>query len=174
MFLTITCRVMISVVAFFIGWAAFVLVRPAPAHDAIAPAVKPFGHSQVTAITLRRLGCTNAELECPVYDVTFRKDGTATYVGHANDEFIGTYTAEYPAQDFVYLVQQLERERFFDLPLFYPAGPVEDTWVVEVTTSEGSRVLRTNNWSSTPSELRAVQSLIERETFNVVWDEQEK
>ena len=173
MFWTITCRVMVSVVAFFVGWAAFVLVRPAPAQNAIAP--KPLAHSHVTSITLKRLGCVDAELECPVFDVTFRNDGTATFVARANNEdFKGTYTAEYPLEDFAYLVQQLDRERFFELPLVYPAAPVEDTWVLEVTTTDGARVLTTNNWSSTPAELRALEALIERQSFNVVWDEQEK
>jgi hypothetical protein len=171
MFWTITCRLMASIVAFLIGWTAFVVVRPTPAVSPLA--LEPLGR-QVTAITLKRQGCTNAELECPVYDVTFRSDGTATYVGHANDEFIGTYFARYSCQDFAYLVEQLEREGFFDLPRSYPAGPVEETWVLEVATNDGLRVLTTNNWSSTPSELRALQALLDRQTFNVVWDEVEK
>ena len=167
MFWTITCRVMISIVAFLIGWAAFVIVSPAP--QVSAPALQPVAR-QVTAITLKRKGCADAELECPVYDVTFRNDGTATFVGHVNDEFHGTYTAEYPKQDFAYLVQQLERERFFELPREYPANPVEDTWVLDVSTSDGSRVLTTNNWDSTPAELRALQALLDRQTYNVEWE----
>src|SRR5689334_14306235 len=112
MFRTIACRAMVSLVAFSIGCAAFVLMRPTPAQNAIAPALKPLAHSQVTAITFRRQGCTDVERKCPVYDVTFRNDGTATYIGYANDDFIGTFTAEYPQRNFAFLVEQLEREDF--------------------------------------------------------------
>ena len=169
MFWTITCRTMASIVAFMIGWAAFVVVRPL--QELRAPQPVP---SQITAITLKRQGCTDAALECPVFDATFRSDGTATFTGYANDEFIGTYNAQYPQRDFAYLVEQFQRERFFDLPRVYPAGPVEDTIVLEVSTTDGTRVLTTNNWDSTPAELRALQALVDRQTFNVVWDKAEK
>ncbi len=166
MFWTMTCRVIVSFVAFFVGWAAFVIVRPVQ----VLRAPKPVA-SQISAITFKRQGCSNAELECPVYDVTFRSDGTATYFGYANDEFIGTFTAKYPQRNFAFLVEQLQRERFFDLPKFYPAGPVEETMVLEVSTNEGSRVLTTNNWDSTPSELRALHALVDYQTYVVEWDE---
>jgi hypothetical protein len=158
----ISCRI-------FIGWVAFVIVRPTQELRAV---VKP-GPSQILAITLKRQGCPDAELECPVYDVTFHSDGTATYIGYANDEFIGTYTSQYSQQDFAYLVEQLQRERLFDLPHVYPAAPVEETQVLEVLTSDGSRVLTTSNWESTPAELRALQALVDRQTFEVEWEKVE-
>jgi len=169
MFWTMTCRVIVSVVAFFVGWAAFVIVRPAQELRSPKPAA-----SQISAIRFKRQGCSNAELKCPVYDVTFRSDGTATFIGYANDEFIGTFTAEYPHRNFAFLVEELQRERFFDLPQFYPAGPVEETMVLEVSTDEGSRALTTNNWDTTPAELRALHALIDYQTFVVEWDEVQK
>lgn len=168
-FWSITCRVLVSVVAFLIGWAAFVIVKPTEE----LRAVNNPGASQILAITLKRQGCVDAELECAVYDATFRSDGTATFIGYANDEFIGTYTSQYSPRDFEYLVEQFQRERFFDLPRVYPAAPVEETQVLEVLTTDGGRVLTTSNWDSTPAELRALQALVHRQTFEVEWEKVE-
>jgi hypothetical protein len=166
MFWTMTCRVIAAVVAFLIGWAAFVIVRPAQDLRSLKT-----GERQISAITLKRQGCSNAELKCPVYDVTFRSDGTATYIGYANDDFIGTFTTAYPQRNFAFLAEELQRERFFDLPQFYAGGPVEETMVLEVSTNEGSRVLTTTNWNNTPVELRTLHALVDYQTFIVVWDE---
>ena len=166
MFWTMSCRVLVSIVAFFVGWAAFVIVRPGEDLRALKP-----GASQISAITFKRQGCSDAELRCPVYDVTFRNDGTATYIGYANDDFIGTFTADYPQRNFAFLVEEVQREKFFDLPQVYPVGPVEETMVLEVSTNEGTRVMTTHNWNSTPAELRTLHALVDYQTFVVEWDE---
>ena len=165
MFWTTTCRVMVSIVAFLIGWAAFVIVSPM---QNVSPP-KPVAN-QVSAITFKRRGCADAERKCPVYEMTLRGDGTATYVGYANDDFTGAFTAEYPQRNFAFLVGQLEREKFFDLPRVYRAGPVEETMVLEVSTSEGTRVLTTYNWEGTPSRLRALQELVDYQAYVVEWE----
>jgi hypothetical protein len=167
MFWTITRRVIVSVVAFFVGWTAFVIVRPT---QELRTAKS--GESQVLAITLKRQGC--AERNCPVYEATFRGDGTATYVGYANDDFIGTYTGYFSPREFAFLVDQLRRQNFFEMPGVSPAGPVDETMVLEVLTKEGTRVLTTHNWDSTPAELHALQELIDYQTFVVEWDEVQK
>ncbi|HET9713590.1 MAG TPA: DUF6438 domain-containing protein [Pyrinomonadaceae bacterium] len=165
MLCTITCRVIASILAFLVGCAAFEIARPT--EELRLPEPK----SQIVSISLQRRGCSDAERKCPVFDATFRSDGTCTFVGYANDEFLGKYEAEYGLEDFAYLVEQVERQGFFELPLVMSTGPAEETVAVEVVTSEGAKRVTTQNWASTPSGLRALQAVIEQETYEVDWEE---
>lgn len=142
---TITCRVIASILAFLVGCAVFEIARPT-----------------------EELRCPNPSL---VFDATFRSDGTCTFIGYANDAFIGKYEGEYSLEDFAYMVEQVEKQGFFELPLALATGPVEETVAVEVITSDGAKRLTTQNWASTPSGLRALQAVIEQETYEVDWED---
>ena len=164
---TMTCRVIVSVVTFLIGFTVFQIATPSEELRLPEPS------RQVKAITLKRQGCSDAERKCPVYDTTLRSDGTATYNGYANDEFIGNYEGEYDQKDFAYLVDQVNKQGFFELPLALPASPIRETTTVEVSTTDGRTIVTTYNWASTPSGLRALQAMIEQQTYEVVWNEVE-
>lgn len=163
MLCTITCRVMASILAFVVGCAVFEVVRPT--EELRLPEPK----SQILSISLKRQGCSDAERKCPVFDATFRSDGTGTFIGYANDAFIGKYEAQY--EDFAYLAEQVEKQGIFDLPLGLATGPVEERVTVEVVTTDGVKRLTTQNWASTPSGLRALQAVIEQETYEVDWED---
>ena len=163
MLCTITCRVMASILAFLVGCAVFEIVRPT--EELRLPEPK----SQILSISLQRQGCSDAERKCPVFDATFRSDGTGTFIGYANDTFIGKYEAQY--EDFAYLAEQVEKQGFFELPLGLATGPVEEMVAVEVVTTDGVKRLTTQNWTSTPSGLRALQAVIEQETYEVDWED---
>ena len=165
MLCTITCRVIASILAFLVGCAVFEIVRP------IEELRLPEPKSEILSISLMRQGCSDAERKCPVFDATFRSDGTCTFTGYANDEFIGKYEGEYSSEDFAYLADQIEKQGFFELPLALGTGPVEETVAVEVITSDGAKRLTTQNWSSTPSGLRALQAVIEQQTYEVDWED---
>ncbi len=104
---TITCRVIASVVTFLIGWTVFAIASP-PEELQL-----PERTRQILAITLRRQGCSDPDRRCPVYDATFRSDGTCSYMGYANDDYIGEYKGEYDPQDFTYIVEQINKQGFF-------------------------------------------------------------
>jgi Domain of unknown function (DUF6438) len=166
---TITCRVIASIAAFLCGCGVSLITRPV---QTLPP---PASHTlEISAITLKHQGCTDAELKCPVYDVTFRSDGTATYVGYANDDFIGTHTATYPKEDFANIARYVEQEHFFAMPSAFQTGPVEETIVFQVDTSEGSRAVTTYNWPSTPAGLRTLHALVYHLVYQVEWDEVEQ
>lgn len=168
MLLTITCRVIVSVVTFLVGFAVFQIARPTEDIRLAEPA------SQILAITLKRQGCSDAERKCPVYEATFRSDGTCTYRGYENDEYIGRYEGTYDVNDFAAFVEQINQQGFFELPLAFTAGPVRETTGVEVITTDGVKLVTTYNWSSTPSGLRALQSMIEQQTYEADWEETEE
>ncbi len=165
---TVTCRVIVSVVTFFIGFTAFQIARP------IEELRLPERSREITAITLKRQGCSDAERKCPVYDATFRSDGTCTYIGYANDEFIGKYEGTYDVADFVSLTTQIHKQEFFELPLGFETTSVEETTGVEVVTSEGVKYVMTYSWSSTPAGLRALQAMIEQQTYEADWEQGEE
>lgn len=162
MFSSMGRRAIASIVGFFLGWAVFAIVRPVSELPSVdMPSL------EISSITLKHQGCSDAELKCAVYDVTFSNDGTATYVGYANDEFIGKYTAYFAQQDFKYLTEQLHAQRFFELPQPSAFVPVEEDVVLEVVTNEGVHRLTSHNWHSTPCELRALQALIDEQVYHV-------
>jgi hypothetical protein len=170
---TINRRIIASLVGFFVGCGAFQLARPAVVRvstpGADSSSTKP-PRREILAITLKRLGCSDAELKCPVYDLTFRNDGTATFVGYKNnDEYDGKSTANFDVLDFALLADQFAAQRFFDLPLPDASAPDDEKVVLEVTTNEGVRTVTTNNWASTPSQLRVLQALVDKQSCQVSW-----
>ena len=165
---TITCRVIASLVAFLCGCGVSAIIKPVEKLPAPAPRAVT-----ISAITLKHQGCTDGELKCAVYDVTFRSDGTATYTGYANDDFMGTYTATFPREDFANIAKYVEREDFFAMPSAFQTGAVDETIVFQVDTSEGSRMVTTYNWPSTPAGLRTLQALAYHFIYQVEWEEVE-
>jgi Domain of unknown function (DUF6438) len=161
---TMSCRVIASIVTFLIGWTVFAIVRPS---EEIRPLREPT--RQISAITLKRFGCSDAERQCPVFEATYRSDGTCKYVGYANDDYIGEYEGDFNPQDFHYMVEQLNQQGFFELPLTFSDNPVTETTRVEVVSSDGVRVVTTHNWMNTPSGLRALQALIEQQAYETDW-----
>src|SRR5262250_618780 len=148
MFSTLSGRVIASIVGFFLGWTVFQVARPA----AELPAVER-APVQISSITLKRQGCSDPELECSVYDVTFRSDGSGTFIGYKNNkDYDGTFNSVFDPRDFTLLVEHFEKERVLELPQQYETVPEDETVVLEVMTNEGLRVFTTHNWPSTPTE----------------------
>lgn len=168
MFWSMSRRAIASIVGFFLGCTFFLIVRPL---EEVARPETPA--QQVLSITLKRQGCTDSELKCPVYDVTFHSDGTAAFTGYANDEFIGKHKGNLGQDDFAYLVEQIRRQQFFELPLNAADAPEEERVSLEVVTSDSRRQITSYNWSSTPVELRALQALVEEQVYHVYWEEEE-
>ena len=165
---TMTCRVIVSVVTFLIGWTVFAIARPNEEIQRL-----PERPPQISAITLMRLGCSDAERKCPIFQATYRSDGTCRYFGYANDDYNGEYKGDYNPNDFLNMVEQINKQGFFEMPLAFPDSSVTETTTVEVLTSEGTRHVTTYNWSSTPSGLRALQSLIEQQAYESNWEKVE-
>jgi len=167
MFWPMTRRAIAATVAFLIGWTVFQIVTPVQ-----EVAIPDMPDLQIRSITLRHQGCVDAELKCAVFEVTFRSDGTASYIGYANDDdFIGKFKATIDERDFDHLVEQIGKQQFFEFPSDYNTDEAEEDVKLEVVTNEGLRTVRFNNWSSTPIELRVLDALIEEQSCHVYWDE---
>ena len=165
---TMTCRVIASTVTFLIGWTVFAVARP---NEEIQRLPEPA--RQISAITLKRLGCSDAERKCPIFEATYRSDGTSSYIGYANDDYIGQYKGEYNPQDFTYMVEQINKQGFFELPLAFSEFPATETTTIEVLSSDGTTLVTTYNWATTPSGVRALQALIEQQAYETDWEKAE-
>ena len=95
MFWTMTRRAIASVVAFLLGWTVFHIVRPVEN----LPEVE-LPEIQISAIKLESLGCTDSQLQCPVFEMTLRSDGTGSYVGRANSYLTGKFEGHVSQEGF--------------------------------------------------------------------------
>jgi hypothetical protein len=170
MFWTISRRIVASLLGFLLGWTVFQIAKPATAE---VPAI-PRPAAEISSITLKRQGCSDAELECPVYEVTFYKGGTGRFIGYKNnDDYDGRFNTVFDPLDFAFLADQFEKQHFMELPQHYATAPDEETVVLEVMTNEGLRVFTTHNWSSMPTELRVLEALVDNQSYEVSWTDAE-
>lgn len=166
---TISSRVIATVLGLVLGWTVFQIARPLTELPTIERPAR-----QISCITLRRQGCSDPALECSVYDVTFRSDGSGTFIGYKNNgDYDGKFNTIFDRRDFTMLVQEFEKQHFFDLPQHYATEPDEETVVLEVVTSDGVRVMTTHNWADTPNELRVLQSLVDYQSYQMNWADAE-
>jgi Domain of unknown function (DUF6438) len=72
--------------------------------------VEEYG-AQITSISLERGACFGS---CPIYKVTLRSDGTATYDGERFVDRIGEYQAQIDLNDYSRLAGFVERAGFLE------------------------------------------------------------
>jgi hypothetical protein len=152
----LACRVIASIVAFLCGCGASGIVNPPV--QTVPPAETRMG--EITSITFKTHGCADESLKCPAFEATFRSDGTATYIGKANDEYPGLSVGKFAQRDFAALADEMRRQKFFDMPRVMESTYVDETIVLEVVGSEGSHTVTTYNWPQTPVELRKLLAVV--------------
>jgi hypothetical protein len=161
-----TRRATASIVGFFLGWTIFQVVRPVEKMAAVE--VPP---AQILEIKLLSQGCADAELECPVFEMTLRSNGTGSFDGHANHWLKGKHEGTFSARDFAYLADELYKQEFFQLPEHYSADSVDETIVVEVVTNEGTHRVTSDSWDSMDGALRSIHARLWYEHYYVNWEE---
>ena len=140
----ITSRVIASVVTFLIGWAVFAIARPTEELRL------PENAHQIKSITVSRGRCFVAGQKCNTLIATFRSDGTCNYVTYAHDDHVSTFTGDFKPQDLTYLIEEINKQGSFELPLISPAGAVTEATRIEAVSSEGTRFVATYNWATAP------------------------
>jgi len=166
MFWPMTRRAIASIVGFFLGWTIFQFVRPVENLPAVEA---PF--AQVLEIKLLSQGCADASLECPVFDMTLRSNGTGSFLGHANHWLKGKHEGTFSEEDFKYLVDELYKQEFFALPAHYAAESADETIVVEVVTTDGTHRVTSDSWDTMNGALRAIHARLWYEHYYVYWEE---
>jgi hypothetical protein len=121
---------------------------------------------QLTSITLRRGPCFGT---CPMYEVTLRSDGTATWYGERFVPRLGRYTGEVSVDAYQKLARFIQRAGFFGWQDEYVAN-VTDTpdYFLTVTTGQRSKTVR-QNATDEPPDFWVIATLIDALAATVDW-----
>jgi hypothetical protein len=162
----IACRILVSIVTFLLGLTC----TPSTADNAGIPALDHRGR-EIIEIRLQRQGCTDPSEECRRYDVTFRRDGRAQYVGYENcPDFIGAYHTTVNPLYFDRLAELIEKGGFFDLKAEYGTEWINEKQTITVVTNEGIKSITAYNSIDIPPELWTITGMVDYQVFELCWD----
>ena len=124
------------------------------------------GRDEISAITLRRGPCFGF---CPIYEVTLRDDGRATWRGERFVERIGAYEGEVGLEDFRRVAGLAEREGFFSWEDEYVSGSV-DTPDYQLTIERGrsTKTVRQNG-TDVPPDFWVIAALVDALAAGIDW-----
>ena len=123
------------------------------------------GGEQITEVTLERTACFGT---CPIYTITLRRDGTATYVGRNFVERKGTYTAK--VYGFDRLAELIESRGYFNLKDSYTVRVTDLPSTVTSVVRAGRRKTIRNYGNSGPVELWGIEKAIDGMVANTKWE----
>jgi hypothetical protein len=149
-----------------------VVMRKAPiflaiGFAAVAIPLAAFGQAdsrKITEVTLERTPCFGG---CPIYKVTLRSDGTATYDGMRNVDKIGKYEGRFWDRDFERLSNVIDKFGYWKLNEKYRL-PITDqaSQILTVKSDKGAKTVDEYG-DSGPEELWAIQLVVDGIAGNV-------
>lgn len=122
------------------------------------------GGEQITEVTLERTACFGP---CPIYKVTLRRDGTATYEGQQFVERKGTYNGT--IYGFERLAQLIESRGYFNLKENYTINATDLPSALTSVVRAGRRKTITNYGDQGPVELWGIETAIDGIVANTKW-----
>ena len=152
---------------FLLTFLLGVFLSPSTPVLRIPPVLTP--SAGISEITLKRHGCYGG---CPVYEVTLRSDGTASYTGHRFVDRIGTYRAKYQFQfNFDQIASWMERKGFFELADEYEIGLVDAEVVTTSAVRDSIRKSVTTYNSLEPAKLWEINTVIDGVASRIQWEQ---
>ncbi len=128
-------------------------------------------HSGIDEIGLERMVCFGT---CPIYTVIIRKDGTFRYIGEEYVQHKGTFTGTVDMKDLRDLFKYINDMHYFQLATGY-AYPVTDNPGTFTMVRRGKQEKLVMNYANSgPSELWAMEQLIDKLILEAKWDESAK
>lgn len=122
--------------------------------------------AQITAVTLRRGGCYG---QCPIYDVTLRRNGKATWHGEMFTDRIGDYRGEVDEYAFRPLAGFIERCGFFDWRDEYSIEVTDNpTYELEVTRNRTKKTV-SQYGTDEPLDFWVIAALIDGIAGRMAW-----
>lgn len=110
-----------------------------------------------------------------MYALTLQSDGTATYIGAASTNRIGTYRAKITPSEFIRIAQLVEDSHFVNFAPFYGLA-VDDISEVSVSVvRQGERKtvvdygLHLKSEKETPQALKEIEQQIDAAVANAQW-----
>lgn len=127
----------------------------------------------ITEITLERKGCFHGN--CPVYEVSLRKDGTATYTGRKYVERIGQYRGKVYPHQFERLAKWVELQGYFKLQKIYAEGMQDaEESMTSVVRGDIRKTVYTRNTEDPPLELWGINAAIDDVVAHIEWKKEQK
>jgi hypothetical protein len=123
------------------------------------------GGEQITEITLERTACFGT---CPMYKITLRRDGTATYIGRRFVDRVGTYKGN--VYGFERLAQFVESQGFFKLNNEYTVAVTDLPSTITSAVRQGQRKTIVDYGNIAPLELWAIEQAIDGIVANTKWE----
>ena len=119
--------------------------------------------NSITEVSIERTACYGP---CPVYKVTLRREGTATFVGSSHVDRIGTYKANFGGFD--RLAQAIERRDYRHFKDHYTA-PVTDLPHTITTVVQAGRHKTVDDYVNGPQGLWEIETLIDGAVAQAHW-----
>lgn len=120
--------------------------------------------SDITEIDFTRSACFG---HCPAYDVTFRSDSCAVYVGHSDTLLIGRYTG---VVFFQRLAQLMDSHHFQALQDQYAMNAVDTSGMkLRIVTPSKTKTVETRNAGGVPIEFEELGKIIDGFVFITHW-----
>jgi hypothetical protein len=147
----------------WIGLIAVLLVSTGLAW-AFAKQPNAEAQSAITEVGVEHTGCYGP---CPVYKLTIRSNGTATFVGFSNVSKIGTYTAY--VGSFNRLVQAIKHRGFQRFQPDYTSGVTDLPHAVTTVVQGDHRKTVVTDIVGEPQALWEIQTLIDGAVAEAHW-----
>ena len=147
-------------------WTASIVVLLVFVGIVCAFARQPNAKSQnaVTEVSIEHTACYG---QCPMYKLTLRHDGTATFVGVRNVSKIGTYTAY--VGSFNQLVQAVEHRGFQRFQPDCTSGVTDLPHTITTVVQPGHRKTVASDIVGEPQALWEIQTLIDGTVAEAHW-----
>ena len=120
--------------------------------------------SSISEVSIQHTPCYGP---CPVYTLTLKSDGTATFVGVAHVTKIGTYTAQFGGFD--RLGQAITARRFQELNTRYTSLATDLSHTITTVVLDGKRKAVDNYGDTGPQALWEIQAMIDGVSAELTW-----
>ena len=121
---------------------------------------------EITSITLRRGACFGT---CPIYEVTLRADGTASWDGERFVDRLGQYTGEVDRNDYGRLAAFVQRAGFFDWDPEYLADVTDLPDYVLTVEAGGQSTSVRQNGTDEPPDFWVIAALVDHQADAIEW-----
>jgi hypothetical protein len=122
--------------------------------------------AEIESVSLRRGACYGP---CPIYQVTLRRDGTATWHGDTFSQRLGDYRGEVFEEDFVKLAGFIEQSGFFEWADRYEVE-VTDNPEYELEVERGDERRKVVQYATDePRDFWTIATLIDGLCFGIEW-----
>ena len=120
----------------------------------------------ITEIGIERTGCFGT---CPAYTFTVKNDGSFRYMGEKFVERTGEFTGSVPVPEFNRLAQFIRDSGYMELEDSYTRSVTDNPTVFTMVVMNGKRRTVRNYANAGPTELWAIEQLIDDLMVKATW-----